>query len=84
MLEPRGELDLALEAVGADRGGQLGVQHLQGDGAVVADVADEVDGGHAAAAELALDGVAVCQRGLERGPVIRGHFVSLTSRRKSG
>ena len=35
MLEPRGELDLALEPLGAERGGELGVQHLERDLAVV-------------------------------------------------
>ena len=55
MIEPGGNLDLAQEAVGAERGGELGVQHLEGDDAVVLEIAGEVDGGHAPAAELALD-----------------------------
>ena len=59
MLQPGGEADLALEAVGAERGGELGEEDLERDGAVVAEVVGEVDDGHAAAAELALDGVAV-------------------------
>ena len=59
MLEPGGELDLALEALGAERGGELGEEDLEGDRAVVAEVVREIDGGHAAAAELALEGVAV-------------------------
>ena len=62
MLEPGGEPDLALEAVGAEGGGELGVQHLQRDRAVVPEVVGQVDGRHAAAAELALDRVAVIQR----------------------
>jgi hypothetical protein len=58
MLEPGGEADLALEAVGPERGGELGEEELEGDGAVVAEVLGQVDDGHAAAPELAL-GVAV-------------------------
>ena len=53
------KLDLALEALGAERGGKLGEEDLEGDGAVVAEVLGQVDDGHAAAAELALEGVAV-------------------------
>ena len=57
VLQPGGEADLALEALGAERVGQLGVQHLERDGAVVPDVVREIDRRHAAAAELALDRV---------------------------
>ena len=59
MLEPGGEPDLALEPLGAERGGELGEQDLEGDRAVVAEVVGQVDDGHAAAAELALEGVTV-------------------------
>ena len=45
MLQPRGELDLALEPLGAERGGDLGVQDLERDGAVVAQVVGEEDDG---------------------------------------
>jgi hypothetical protein len=41
------------------------MENLQGDGAVVPDIAGQVDGGHAAAAELALEYVAVGQGDLE-------------------
>ena len=58
MLEPGGEPDLALEALGAERGGQLGVEHLERDRAVVLEVLGQVDRGHAAAPELALERVA--------------------------
>ena len=47
MLEPGGEPDLALEALGAERGGELGVEHLERDRPVVPEVAGEVDRGHA-------------------------------------
>ena len=61
VLEPGGEADLALEPVGAERGGQLGVQHLERDRAVVLEVLGQVDRGHAAAPELAVERVAVGQ-----------------------
>ena len=50
-------LDLAGEAVRAERGGELGAEHLDRDLAIVLQVLGEVDGGHAALAELALDPV---------------------------
>jgi hypothetical protein len=59
MLEPGRELDLALEALGAECGGQLGMEHLQGYRPVVPKVVGEVYRGHAAASKLALDAVAV-------------------------
>ena len=59
MLEPGGEADLALEPLGAERGGELGEQDLERDRAVVPEVLGQVDHGHAAAPELALEGVAV-------------------------
>jgi hypothetical protein len=37
------------------------MQHLQGDGAVVLEVAGEIDGSHAAAPELTLEQVAVAE-----------------------
>ena len=61
MLQLGGGLDLAQEPLGAEDGGQLGVEHLERDLAVVPEVVGEVDGGHAALAELALDAVAVSQ-----------------------
>ncbi len=61
MLEPGGEADLALEALGAERRGELRVEQLEGDRAVVLEVRREPDRGHAAASELALERVAVSQ-----------------------
>ena len=58
-------LDLAEEPLGADDGGQLGAQDLDGDLAVVLEVGGEEDGRHAALAELAPDPVALLQRGAE-------------------
>ena len=59
MLQAGGDLDLGEEAVAADDGAQLGVQDLDGDLAAVLEVLGEVDRGHAALAELALEAVAV-------------------------
>ena len=61
MLQPGGELDLALEPLGAERGGELGVEHLERDRPVVPQVLGQVDRGHAAPAELALEPVAIRQ-----------------------
>jgi hypothetical protein len=55
MRELRGDLDLAQEPVRAEERRELGVQDLEGDRAVVLEVLGETDGGHAAAAQLALD-----------------------------
>ena len=61
MLEPGGRADLAQEALGAERAAELGVQDLERHRPVVLEVAGEVDRGHAAAAELALEHVAVAE-----------------------
>ena len=63
MLEGGGEADLAHEPVG--EGDQLAADDLEGDGPAVPEVAGEVDGGHAAPAELALDAVAAFEIALE-------------------
>jgi len=49
-----------------DRGGELRVQHLDGDVALVLDVVAEIHRGHTAATELPLDEVAVLQGSLMR------------------
>ncbi len=61
VLQPGGELDLALEALGAQRAREIGVQHLERDRPVVPQVLGEEDGGHAAPPELALEPVAIRQ-----------------------
>ena len=66
MLEPGGEPDLALEPVIAEAG-ETGVQDLQRHRPVVAEVERQIDGSHAAPAELALDAVAVLERGSQCG-----------------
>ncbi len=59
VLELGGGGDLLHEALGTEDGGQLGLQHLDGHLAQVAEVLGQVDRGHAARAELPLDAVAV-------------------------
>src|SRR6476619_4916611 len=59
MTQAGGDLDLAEEALGSDGAGQLRPEDLHGDRAVVLQVLSEVDGGHPAATELALDRIAV-------------------------
>ena len=65
VVEPGGEVDLAEKPLGTQGGSQFGVEHLERDRSVVPEIAREVDRGHAAAAELALEHVAVGQGGLE-------------------
>jgi len=59
VLQRGGEPDLAQEALGAEQGAQLGAEDLESDLPVVLGVPSEVDRGHAAASELALERVAV-------------------------
>ena len=65
MLQVGDGLDLAQEPLGADHRGELGAQDLDGDLAVVLEVLGQVHRGHAALAQLALDAVAVGERGGE-------------------
>ena len=62
VLQVGGDPDLGEEAVAADDGAQLGMEDLDGDLAAVLQVLGEVDGGHAALAELALEAVTVTER----------------------
>ena len=59
MLQLGGGLNLLDEPIRAQDRGELGLQHLDGDFAVVLEVLGEVDGGHAPRAELPLDAVPV-------------------------
>ena len=70
MLEPRGEADLALEALGAQGMCEIGMEDLERDRAVMPEVLGQEDGRHPAPAELALDHVAG-KRGLESGAQVR-------------
>ena len=55
--QPRGDGDLAGEPAAAQRAGDLGAQDLERHSALVLRVVRQVDGGHPAPAELALDQV---------------------------
>ena len=72
MLEVRRRADLGEEAIGADRRGELRPEHLERHQPVVAEVARQVDGRHAAGAELVLERVAVGERSREP-PAGNGH-----------
>lgn len=61
VLEPSRDPDLPEEAIRAERRGELVAQDLQGDEAVVPEVASEVNRCHAPAAQLALDHITVPQ-----------------------
>jgi hypothetical protein len=67
VLQVRRRLDFGQETLGSDDGGQLRLEDLEGDLSTVLQVVGEVDGGHPAFAELALDAVAVDQGGGEAG-----------------
>ena len=51
------DLDLGKESLHAKHCAQFGLEHLERDLALVLEVLRQVDVGHAALAELALDGV---------------------------
>jgi hypothetical protein len=64
VLQVRGGPDLGQEPLGADHGRQLGAQQLEGDRAAVPDIVGQVDRGHPAGTELAVEPVAIGERGL--------------------
>jgi hypothetical protein len=59
MLQAGHQADLAEEPLGAERGGEPWVEHLECHGPVVPEIVREVNRGHATASELALERVAV-------------------------
>jgi hypothetical protein len=61
VLEPGGEPDLALEPLGTERLGQIGMEDLERDRPVVPHVVGEIDRRHAAAPQLAVQHVPVAQ-----------------------
>ena len=75
---PGGEVDLAEEALAAERLAEVAAENLEGHVAAVAEVAGEVDGGHSARANLALETVAVGERGGEAGRRGGGHSGATT------
>ncbi len=67
VLQAGGDLDLAEEALAAERGGQFGPQHLERHLAAVPDVLGQVHRGHAAGADFPLDAVLVGEGGGQAG-----------------
>jgi hypothetical protein len=55
MVEPCGEPNFADEPLGPERRGQLGGEHFEGDQPLVLQVPGEIDRGHPAPAELAIE-----------------------------
>ncbi len=78
MLQAGGDPDLLEESLRSERGGELGAQDLERDGPIVPEIVGEVDHGHAAAAELALDALPVGKsatqavRHAHEAPVVEG------------
>jgi hypothetical protein len=72
MLQPRGDADLAGEAVDAERGGELAPKDLHRDLAPVLQVLGHEHSGHAALAQLALDAVGGAEGALELAGQIGG------------
>ena len=69
--EARRDFDLAEEPLRTERGSELGLQHLDGDLAMVLQVLGEIDRRHPAAAQLSLDQVTVGECRLERREHVR-------------
>jgi hypothetical protein len=65
MVQLGGYPDLAEETLPSQYLGQVGLEHLEGNVAVVLEVAREIDDRHASMADLALDCVAAPERGGE-------------------
>ncbi|HEV8600574.1 MAG TPA: hypothetical protein VGQ69_14535 [Gemmatimonadales bacterium] len=63
VLQVGGDFDFLEEPLGADDRGQLGAQNLESDLAAVLEVEGEVDGRHAALAELPLEAIATTKGG---------------------
>jgi hypothetical protein len=61
VLEPGGGADLPEEPFGAETLGQVGVEDLEGDGTVVAEVVREIHRGHPALAQLAVEDISGTQ-----------------------
>ncbi len=77
-----GDADFPQEALGSQRGGNLGREHLDGDLAAMALVERQIDRGHTAATELTLDGIAIGEGGPEE---VRGrHLEIIAGIRESG
>ena len=65
MLQPRRDLDLALEPIDAHTRRELRREHLHDDGPPEGGLLGDEDSRHAAASKLALEGIGTAKRGLE-------------------
>ena len=73
VLQRGGGLDLHHKPLGAEDRGELRLEDLEGDVAVVLEIAGQIDGGHAAPTELALDPISIGQSGGDRrGAIYHG------------
>ena len=72
MLQLGGDTDFAQEPLGADGGRQLRLEHLDRDLALMLRVAGEVDHGHAALTQQALD-VVMAGKGFPQSFELIGH-----------
>jgi hypothetical protein len=72
MLEPRGKLDLSPKTIGAKRSREFGVEHLEGDWALVPEIVGEKYRGHAPPPQLTFQPVAIAQAALE--PLLKFHL----------
>ena len=73
VIQPGGDLDLTQKPVGPEGRRQLGAEHLDRHLTVMLDVAREIDRRHAAPSQLALDGIAAGEGGVETVLVIGPH-----------
>ena len=62
MIQARGQLNLSKKALAAERFGEIGMQHFDRDFPIVLEVVGQVDGGHPARAELAVEAIAIGER----------------------
>ena len=72
VLQVGGRLDLGQEALGPHHGSQLGFQDLERDLALMAEVLGQVDSGHPALADFALDAVSALKGSVQAGDGV-GH-----------
>ena len=84
MIEPRRNLDLGEEALGSEDGAELWAEHLERHLTIELFVHGEVDDGHAARADLALDDIAVTERGADIWSVGHASKVEIFTRTRQG
>src|SRR5436190_3422256 len=82
VLQVRRDSDLGEEALDAHHRRELGVENLERHQAIVLEIAREVDGGHAARADLAFDGVTIGEPAKELFSQL-WHGANVTPRRRA-